>query len=153
MWKMTTQRSLLHEIHPSIHPPIHPSIHTTKSVLNTFEALNWKLRAHAARSPKSSPFDYHLFASIGYTVDEQHFASHEYAQESLGDWFASKERQPQSNLATNVCLGHGQILNKRIFLHFHRTNVCFLYKNSAFIDTYRVWYMMYSVIALHSYNT
>ena len=59
---------LLHDNAPS---------HTAKRVTDTIEAFNWEILAHAAYSPDLAPSDYHLFASLGHALAEQHFDSYE----------------------------------------------------------------------------
>lgn len=73
---------LLHDNAPS---------HTAKQVTDTIEAFNWEILAHAAYSPDLAPSDYHLFASLGHALAEQHFDSYENVRKWLDNWFASKE--------------------------------------------------------------
>lgn len=65
--------------------------HTARPVRDTLEALNWEVLAHAAYSPDLAPSDYHLFASMGHALAEQHFASFENVEEWLDEWFAAKD--------------------------------------------------------------
>jgi len=61
-----------------------------KPVRNTLEALSWKVLPHAAYSPDLAPSDYHLFASMGHALAEQHFGSYEDVKKCLDEWFAAK---------------------------------------------------------------
>jgi len=47
--------------------------HTTKLVKETIEAFGWEILSHAAYSPDLAPSDYHLFASMGHALAQQHF--------------------------------------------------------------------------------
>lgn len=73
---------LLHDNAPS---------HTAKRVRETIEAFSWEILAHAAYSLDLAPSDYHLFASLGHALAEQHFNSYENVRKWLDNWFASKE--------------------------------------------------------------
>jgi len=74
---------LLHDNAPS---------HTAKLVKETIEAFGWKILSHAAYSPDLAPSDYHLFASMGHALTQQHFTSYEDVRKWLDDWFGSKEQ-------------------------------------------------------------
>ena len=50
-----------------------------------------EILAHAVYSPDLAPSDYHLFASLGHALAEQHFNSYENVRKWLDNWFASKE--------------------------------------------------------------
>ena len=65
--------------------------HTAKPVKETIEAFSWEIFSHA--EPDLAPSDYYLFASMGYALSDQHFASYENVRKWLDDRFASKERQ------------------------------------------------------------
>jgi len=56
------------------------------------ETLKWEVLPHPAYSPDLAPTDYHLFASMGHTLAEQHFDSYADVQKWLDEWFASKEQ-------------------------------------------------------------
>ncbi|GFY24730.1 mariner Mos1 transposase [Trichonephila clavipes] len=60
----------------------------TKDIIN---ALSWEPLGYAAYSPDLASSDYHLFASLGHALDEQHF-SYENVKSWLDDWLASKDR-------------------------------------------------------------
>ena len=72
---------LLHDNAPS---------YTAKLVKETIEAFGWEILSHAY-SPDLAPFDYHLFASMGHALAQQHFTSYEDIRKWLDDWFGSKE--------------------------------------------------------------
>ena len=75
---------LLHDNAPS---------HKSKPVIELIHALGWEALPHAAYSPELAPSDFHLFASMGHALSEQHFTSYEDVQQWLHNWFASKEEQ------------------------------------------------------------
>lgn len=64
--------------------------HKAKAVCNTLETLKWEVLPHAAYSPDLAPSDYHLFASMGHALSEQHFSSYENVKKWLDEWFAGK---------------------------------------------------------------
>ena len=66
--------------------PAHASI----MVRNYLDALNWELLPHPPYSPDLAPSDYHLFASMGHALSEQHFANYEDVKNWLKEWFDSK---------------------------------------------------------------
>jgi len=74
---------LLHDNAPS---------HTAKLVKKTIEAFGWEILSHATYSPDLAPSDYHLFASMGHALGQQHFTSYEDVRKWLDDWFSSKEQ-------------------------------------------------------------
>jgi len=49
-----------------------------------------KFYSHAAYLPDLAPSDYHLFASMGHALAEQHFDSYEDVKKWLDEWFAAK---------------------------------------------------------------
>ena len=67
--------------------------HTSVLVRNYLEALNWEVLPHAPYSPDLAPSDYHLFASMGHALNDQHFNSYEDIQKWLDEWFVSKGRE------------------------------------------------------------
>ncbi|GFV21722.1 mariner Mos1 transposase [Trichonephila clavipes] len=66
--------------------------HRAKPTKDIVKALGWEPLAHAAYSPDLAPSDYHLFASLGHALAEQHFTSYENVKSWLDDWLASKDR-------------------------------------------------------------
>lgn len=65
--------------------------HSAKLTKNTISALNWELLPHPPYSPDLAPSDYHLFASMGHALAEQHFTSYEDVGKWLDEWFAAKD--------------------------------------------------------------
>lgn len=64
--------------------------HTARPVRDTLDALGWELLPHPPYSPDLAPSDYHLFASMGHALAEQHFNSYEDVKKWLDGWFLSK---------------------------------------------------------------
>lgn len=64
--------------------------HTSLLVRNYLEGLNWELLPHPPYSPDLAPSDYHLFASMGHALAEQHFNSYDDVRNWLDEWFAAK---------------------------------------------------------------
>lgn len=69
------------------------SAHKAESVKNKLDRLGWKVVPHAAYSPDLAPSYYHLFASMGLALAEQHFDSYKEVKNWLDEWFASKDDQ------------------------------------------------------------
>lgn len=65
--------------------------HTASVVTNTIKELGWEILPHPPYSPDLAPSDYHLFASLGHALKEQHFLNHDILQKWLVEWFATKE--------------------------------------------------------------
>ena len=65
----------------------------TKAFRNPLKALNWDVLPHATCSPSLAPSDYHLFASMGHALAEQHVGSYEDVKKWLDEWFAAKEEE------------------------------------------------------------
>uniref|UniRef100_A0A6M2DL09 Putative transposase n=1 Tax=Xenopsylla cheopis TaxID=163159 RepID=A0A6M2DL09_XENCH len=57
------------------------------------ESYDWEPMTHAVFSPDLAPSDYHLFASIGNALSEQHLNSYENVKKWLDDWFVAKNSQ------------------------------------------------------------
>jgi len=53
------------------------SCHTAKPVKETLKSLGWDILPHRPYSPDLAPSDYHLFASMGHALAEQHFSNFE----------------------------------------------------------------------------
>lgn len=66
--------------------------HKSKPVRDTIAALHWDVLPHPPYSPDLAPSDYHLFASMGHALAEQHFGSYEEVEKWLDEWFASKTK-------------------------------------------------------------
>jgi len=67
--------------------------HTAKPVKDTLKTLNWEILSHPPYSPDLAPSDFHLFASMGHSLAEQHFANFEEVEKWLVEWFSSKEKK------------------------------------------------------------
>jgi [histone H3]-lysine36 N-dimethyltransferase SETMAR len=67
--------------------------HKAKRVHDTIKALGWELLPHPPYSPDLAPSDYHLFASMGHALAEQHFDSYQEVKNWVTNWFASKDKQ------------------------------------------------------------
>ncbi|KAL6253754.1 hypothetical protein P5V15_015558 [Pogonomyrmex californicus] len=72
---------LLHDNAPS---------HTAKPVKDTLKSLGWDILPHPPYSLDLAPSDYHLFASMGHALAEQHFSNFEEVGKWLDEWFAAK---------------------------------------------------------------
>nr|CCC86608.1 transposase [Tapinoma nigerrimum] len=66
--------------------------HTAKPVKEMLKSLGWEVLSHPPYSPDLAPSDYHLFASMGHALAEQHFADFEEVKKWLDEWFSSKEK-------------------------------------------------------------
>lgn len=66
---------------------------TAKSVEDTFKSLGWDILPHPPYPPDLPPFDYHLLASMGHALVEQHSSNFEKVWKSLDEWFAVKDKQ------------------------------------------------------------
>jgi len=75
---------LLHDNAPS---------RTAKPVKDTLKSLGWDILPHPPYSPDLAPSDYHLFASMGHALAEQHFSNFEKVGKWLDEWFAAKDKQ------------------------------------------------------------
>lgn len=75
---------LLHDNAPS---------HASKLVKETLKSLGWDILQHPPYSPELAPSDYHLFASMGHALAEQHFSNFEEVEKWLNEWFAAKGKQ------------------------------------------------------------
>lgn len=75
---------LLHDNAPS---------HTAKPVKDALKSLGWDVLSHPPYSPDLAPSDYHLFASMGHALAEQHFANFEEVKKWLDEWFGSKDKR------------------------------------------------------------
>ena len=64
-----------------------------KVVKETLEALNWDVLPHLPYSPDIAPSDYHLFRTISYGLDKQHFTSYKEAKNWVDSWIASKDEE------------------------------------------------------------
>lgn len=64
--------------------------HTAKATRGTLDSLGWEVLPHAAYSPDLAPSDYHLFASMGHALAQQHFDSYENVKIWVDEWFAGK---------------------------------------------------------------
>jgi len=67
--------------------------HTARAVKDTLKTLNWEILSHPPYSPDLAPSDFHLFASMGHSLAEQHFVNFEEVQKWLVEWFSSKEKK------------------------------------------------------------
>jgi [histone H3]-lysine36 N-dimethyltransferase SETMAR len=67
--------------------------HTARSVKDTLKTLNWEILSHPPYSPDLAPSDFHLFASMGHSLAEQHFFNFEEVEKWLVQWFSSKEKK------------------------------------------------------------
>ncbi|GFX47393.1 mariner Mos1 transposase [Trichonephila clavipes] len=56
--------------------------HTAKPVKDTLKSLGWEIRPHLPYFLDLGPSDYHLFASMGHALSEQHFSNFE----EVGKW-------------------------------------------------------------------
>jgi len=65
--------------------------HKAKPVQDTIKSLGWDLLPHPPYSPDLAPSDYHLFASMGHALKEQHFKTSEELENWVSEWFSSKE--------------------------------------------------------------
>ena len=65
-------------------PMLHHQPHH-QLIRHTLKVLSFKVLRHATYSPDLSPFDYHLFTSIGHTVAEQRFGSYEDVEKWLDE--------------------------------------------------------------------
>ncbi|KAL6258324.1 hypothetical protein P5V15_010271 [Pogonomyrmex californicus] len=75
---------LLHDNAPS---------HTAKPMKDTLKSLGWDILPHPPYSPDLAPSDYHLFATMGHALAEQHFSNFEEVGKWLDEWFAAKDKQ------------------------------------------------------------
>lgn len=66
--------------------------HKPKPARDTIAALHWDVLPHPLYSPDLAPSDFHLFASMGHALAEQHFGSYEEVEKWLDEWFASKTK-------------------------------------------------------------
>ncbi|GFW95884.1 mariner Mos1 transposase [Trichonephila clavipes] len=66
--------------------------HRAKPTKGIFKVLDWDPLAYEAYSPDLATSDYHLFASLGHALADQHFTSYENVISWLDDWLASKDR-------------------------------------------------------------
>lgn len=57
--------------------------HTARSVKDTLKTLNWEILSHPPYSPDLAPSDFHLFASMGHSLAEQHFVNFEEVEKWL----------------------------------------------------------------------
>ena len=64
-----------------------------KPVHGTLETLCWKILPHAAYSQDLAPSDFHLFASMGHALAEQHFSSYKNVKKWLNEWFMAKGKE------------------------------------------------------------
>lgn len=62
--------------------------HTARPVKEILKSLGREVLSH----PDLAPSDYHLFASMGHALAEQHFADFEEVKKWLDEWFSSKEK-------------------------------------------------------------
>jgi len=75
-------------------------------------------------SPDLTPSDYHLFASMGHELAQQHFTSYEDVRKWLDDWFGSKEQQffwrgiHKLSNRWKKCIAMGNTSNKIFFIIF-----------------------------------
>ena len=60
---------------------------------DTLNSLGWDILPHPPYSPDLAPSDYHLFASMGHALAEQHFSNFEEVGKWLDEWFAAKDKQ------------------------------------------------------------
>lgn len=67
--------------------------HKANPVKTAINALGWEMLPHPAYSPDLAPSDYHLFASMGHALKDQHFKTSEDVENWLTEWFASKDEQ------------------------------------------------------------
>lgn len=65
--------------------------HTANDTRNMLAKLKWEILPHPPYSPDLAPSDYHLFASLGHAVSNQHFKTFAEAEKWVVDWFASKD--------------------------------------------------------------
>ncbi|GFU25221.1 mariner Mos1 transposase [Trichonephila clavipes] len=73
---------LLHDNAPS---------YTAKLVKDILKSLRWDILSHPPYSLDLAPSDYHLFASMGHALAEQHFSNFEEVGKWLDEWFAAKD--------------------------------------------------------------
>jgi len=67
--------------------------HKAKPVRDELNSLGWEVFPHPQYSPDLAPSDYHLFASMGHALAEQHFNNYEEVGKWLDEWFAAKDKQ------------------------------------------------------------
>lgn len=67
--------------------------HCAKPVKDCLKTLGWDILPHPPYSPDLAPSDYHLFASMGHSLADQHFANFEEVKIWVAEWFGSKEGQ------------------------------------------------------------
>ncbi|GFV40681.1 mariner Mos1 transposase [Trichonephila clavipes] len=56
-----------------------------KPVKDTLKSLGFGILPHPLYSPNPAPSDYHLFASMGHALAEQHFSNFEEVRKWLGE--------------------------------------------------------------------
>jgi len=81
--------------------------HTARSVKDTLKTLNWEILSHPPYSPDLAPSDFHLFASMGHSLAEQHFVNFEEVEKWLVEWFSSKEKN-FFGMVSIICLKDGR---------------------------------------------
>lgn len=75
--------------------------HRIKATRELVASYSWESLAHADYSPDMEPTGYHLFASKGNALSEQHFSSSENMKKLVDDWF--KAKQECFGVASTIC--------------------------------------------------
>ena len=66
--------------------------HTPKLAKDTLKLVGWDILLAPLQSFDLAPSDYHLFASMGHTLAEQHFSMFEEVGKWLNECFAAKQK-------------------------------------------------------------